>query len=120
MQPELVVIDREQHVTRTRYERSPDSRHLRRSAGNARQVGVGVDEPAAERARRMRARMHATVARDARAQRDDPAIAQAAQHAPAQHERDDRMRVLDPLERFDRRAPAGLGMADDRELQLLE
>ena len=56
-----------------------------------------------------------------RAQRADPAVAQAAaSRRQRSTRRDDRMRVLDPLQRFVRRAEAGLGVAARLAAQLLE
>ena len=44
----------------------------------------------------MKARVDPAVVGDAVAQRDDPAVAEPAQQPPADHERHDRVRVIDP------------------------
>jgi hypothetical protein len=120
VQPELVEVDRHQHPPRRRDEGAPDHLHLGRAPRDPAQVRAGVDQAAGERARDVEARVHAAVDVDAPAQRDHPAVAQAPEQAPADHERHDRVRVLDPLQRLGRGAPPGLGVARDREAELRE
>src|SRR5689334_20175914 len=64
--------------------------------------------------------MNAAIEVDAATQRDHPVVAKAPERAPTKDERDDRMRVLDSLERLDGRAPACLRVADDGQLELFE
>jgi hypothetical protein len=120
VEPELAEIDGHEEAPRRLDERAADHRHLGRAARHAREVGRHRDQLAGEAAREVELRVDAAVGADVLAQRDDPRVAEAAEEAPPDDERDDRVRVLDLLERLGRRRPAGLRVARDGELQLLE
>ncbi len=98
VEPELAVVDRQQRPARRRHEGASDPGHVERPARHAAQVGVGVDQPAGEGARRVEGGADPVIGVDMLHQGDDPGVPQALEPAPPEHQGHQGMLVGEPLE----------------------